>query len=195
MLRFSPEWWAFWAGVLAVGLTVAAAIAGLVAWYFSGIASEIKDARTNTLELAISKQQERAAMAEKDLLEIQERARPRTLDPDARKTIIEWLQIGSHDVPISIDFVSGSTSEPYDFAKAIADTLRAAKLTIATMDGGPAIGNPPRGLIIRISDVGGVEDQARSLQSALNAAGLNVRLAKDRQVKAGEIWLRVGLKP
>jgi hypothetical protein len=38
VVRFSPEWWAAWAGVSAVGLTIAAALAGVVAWHFSTIA-------------------------------------------------------------------------------------------------------------------------------------------------------------
>jgi hypothetical protein len=39
-VRFSPAWWAAWAGVSAVGCTFAAALAGDVAWHFSTIASD-----------------------------------------------------------------------------------------------------------------------------------------------------------
>ncbi len=45
-MRFSNEWWSYWAGVLAVALTAAAAITGLAAWYFANKASAEKDAAT-----------------------------------------------------------------------------------------------------------------------------------------------------
>jgi hypothetical protein len=122
----------------------------------------------------------------------------RTIDVDARGAIVERLGIGSPPrVPVLIEFVSGSTSEPYDFAKAIKDTLTAGGWKVSRMDGGPTIGNPPRGLIIRISDIGGVDDEAYVLQGALEAGGLSTtRLVKDRaRAKEDELFLMVGLKP
>jgi hypothetical protein len=194
-MRFSAEWWAFWAGVFAVGLTVGAALAGLVAWWFSNEASAESTARTRALELRVSEQQERAAIAERSLLELQERSRPRTIDADARATIVEFLDFGTHLAPVSVEFVSGSVAEPHDFAIALTEAIRAANWTVANISGEQFPSSPPRGLVIRISDVGGVEEQATQLQDALARAGLDPRLVKDRDVKVGEIRLRVGLKP
>lgn len=143
----------------------------------------------------LAEQQARAATAERDLLELKERARPRTVDPDARAAIRQFLSIGPHDTPVTIEFVSGSTSEPYSLAKQLAEILESTGWKVAALDGGPALGNPPSGLIVRISDTGGVEEQAIALQHALNRGGLECRLAKDRRVKDGQIVLLVGLKP
>ena len=64
-MRFSASWWSYWAGVSTVVLTIATAIIGLVAWYFSNKAAEEAETRTQTLELRVAQQQERAATAER----------------------------------------------------------------------------------------------------------------------------------
>ena len=75
------------------------------------------------------------------------------------------------------------------------DTVIKAGLKVDVFDGGPAVGNPPRGLIVRISDIGGVEDEAAALHQALSVAGLNPVIVKDRRVAVGKIILMVGIKP
>jgi hypothetical protein len=79
-MRFSPEWWTFWAGVWAVVLTAGAALAGIVSWYFSNKAASATEERTRALELRIAEQQERAAKAEQSLLKVQQAIKPRMLD-------------------------------------------------------------------------------------------------------------------
>jgi hypothetical protein len=44
-MRFSAEWWAFWAGISAVALTAAAALMGLISWYFN---TQVNSARDRT---------------------------------------------------------------------------------------------------------------------------------------------------
>jgi hypothetical protein len=88
-MRFSPEWWSYWAGVWAVAATAAAAIAGLVSWYFSQVVAEANDRRTAELELRIAEQRERAANAERDLLTLKREMAPRMLD---RVRFLEYLK-------------------------------------------------------------------------------------------------------
>lgn len=147
-------------------------------------------------EMELATQQERAADAERRLLELQEIARPRTIDADARAKIIESLQLGGQrDAPMVIEFVSGSTREPYNFAVAIRDVISAAGWPRPTLDGGPAVGAPPFGLSIRISDVGGVDEQATRVEQALASGGIPSIIVKDRRFTPGQITLMVGLKP
>jgi hypothetical protein len=164
-------------------------------------AREMEIARLNLeisqINLEAEQQREKTAMAERALLELQERARPRTIDAEGRKAIIDWLEIGGpYNAPIDFEFVGGSTTEPGEFTRALADVIRAAGWKVGIIDGGPALGTPARGVIIRISDIGGVDEQARTLQNALAKGGIDARLAKNRErFKPGEISVMVGLKP
>jgi hypothetical protein len=109
LVRFSLDWdwWSFWAGVLAAGLTVGAAFAGLVAWYASIRTSEAADARQKALELKVAEQQERAAKAEKALLDLQAAMGPRWLnfiqeDEESRvRKIAELKKYGGTTVAIA----------------------------------------------------------------------------------------------
>ena len=194
-MRFSADWWAFWGGVWAVGLTVAAALAGLVAWSASLITAKAAEERQQALELAVGQQTERAAKAEKDLFELKERARPRSLDTQAKTILLERLSIGQHAAPVLVEYVGGSTNEPSGLAQQLHDTLKEAGWPVSGLTGGPMFGNPPSGLVVRISDVGGVDEQAGALMASLEAAGFACKLGKARNFKPGTISLLVGLKP
>jgi hypothetical protein len=64
------EFWWFWFGIAAVGLTVAAAVAGVIALYFSVLMAREGAERTKALELDISTHQERVAQAERRAVEL-----------------------------------------------------------------------------------------------------------------------------
>jgi len=136
------------------------------------------------------------AAAKATLAELQERNRPRTLDADARSAILDTLSIGDRSRPITISFIS-STDEPGQFASALADLLKQGGWRVDGPHGGPMLGLPARGLIVRVSENSNAEVQALNLQHCLNAGGLGSRFAKipAASMSPDEIELLVGLKP
>ena len=178
-MRFSAEWWAFWAGVWVVGLTVAAAITGLIAWYFSNQASDEKDARlaifqdesrtavasaearaaearqraanaeqgaahalenaasaterTKKFELAAEEQRERAAKAEKDLLEVQQRLAWRTVTAEQEAILVGVLSSFKGQA-VTLFVISGS-EEISRFSRQLQAALEKAGLVVSRNDG------------------------------------------------------------
>jgi hypothetical protein len=188
-------WWFFWTGASAVGLTACAAVAGIASWYFGLQVTRENEARTQGMELRIAEQQERAAKAESALLELQERARPRTIDATARAAIIDMLRSSRPDGPIEMQFLGGSVKEPHDFARMIADVLKEAGWNVDRFSGGAISGSAFNGLVILVPEEGEAPTRAVVLQAALKAGGFPAILAKSRLVTQGEVMLRVGLKP
>ena len=186
------EWWSYWAGVLAVALTVAAAIAGLVAWYFGQTASDERNARAEAMELRIAEQQERAARAEKDLLDIQERARPRTLDPGARASLIDWLR--KTDANASVQLWSPSSPEPIAYKLQLRDAIIEAGWLVTKTTASPQMGNPTVGIKVWFRDAE-PPSVASLLHNALTQAGLDAKLERTNNAPPGETTLAVGLKP
>jgi hypothetical protein len=146
---------------------------------------------------SLAKQQERAANAERQLLELQERARPRTLDPHVRSALIENLRLGGFgDRSIDIEHVAGSAIEPAKFAKELIDTFREAGWKAAITDGFISFGAPPVGLSLRVPDAYGGSEKAFALAGAFESAGLSMPITRDKTMKeAGQVTLVVGLKP
>jgi hypothetical protein len=112
----------YWTGVLAVGLTAAAAATGVFFWYFSTSLASVKDAAFNRFKeeskVAVASANEKAAQATARALEAQlalEKFKaPRTLTPEQRDRIVDKLKQFSgteYDITISeyepeiLDFV------------------------------------------------------------------------------------------
>jgi hypothetical protein len=147
-------------------------------------------------KITLAEQQERAANAERALLGLQERARPRSIDPNARNLMISALELGSPSKSVSIMFVGGSVREPRDFAEQIRDMLTQAGWTITSFDGGPSLGAPPIGLTVRVPDMTGDVGTAAVLVDAFNRGGLNAAVVRDtRMTTPGDVRIMVGLKP
>ena len=85
------EWWSYWTGVSAAVLTASAALAGLLAWYFSLQVAREDAARQRAMELQIAAQQERAANAELALAKLQSAMADRRLSIEQRKRLTEML--------------------------------------------------------------------------------------------------------
>lgn len=88
------EWLAWWSGWWAVGFTILAALAGLIAWYWGNRAASEHEERTRLLEFNIAEQQERAAKAEMELLKIKERMTDRDFTGEERNILIAALKDG-----------------------------------------------------------------------------------------------------
>ena len=121
---------------------------------------------------------------------------PRGLDQSARATLLDALRTGRPDGPLAIRFVSGSSSEPADFARALADVIEEAGWTLNDGDSsGPTMGTPPVGLLVRVSDRGEVPRRAAALQEALNRAALGASIERLPDLREGAVELMVGLRP
>jgi hypothetical protein len=124
------------------------------------------------------------------------RVPPRTLDQSERATLLDALRTGRPDGPVAIRFVSGSSTEPADFARALADVIEEAGWTLNDGDSsGPTMGTPPVGLLVRVSDRGEVPRRAAALQEALNRAALGATIERLPDLRDGAVELMVGLRP
>jgi hypothetical protein len=121
---------------------------------------------------------------------------PRELEPAARATLLETLRENRPDGPVAIRFVRGATDEPAGFARALADVIEEAGWTLGEADNsGPTVGEPPVGLLVRVSDRGDRPRRAAVLEDALNRAGLGARLERSPAVRDGLVELMVGIRP
>lgn len=206
-------WWANNTGLLAAVFTAFAALLGVASWVLSGRVSDAKDAalvtyqenaskeldaekdRRGRMELALEQQKESTAKAQKELLEIQERARPRTIDDAARKAMVHWLEINPPTGTFRMMFVN-TTTEAADFSKAIEEVLTAARWKVSHRGGVAFLGRLPIGLRIWYSDKE-PSMAAIVLADAFQRAGFSSTFEKRAvtEVKIDETVLLVGAKP
>jgi hypothetical protein len=173
LMRFSPDWWAFWAGVWAVGLTAAAALAGIVAWYFSNVASAQDDARTRALELRIAEQQERAAKAERDLLALSKQIAPRRLTDGQRAVLIASLRAASSKKGSVVLTAAIGDGDALAYRSQIESVLREADWPIVQIREAQIGGlGGPMGLVLSLRDPSRPPPSAIALRDAFQAAGI-----------------------
>lgn len=145
---------------------------------------------------------QQAEQTKRQLTELQERARSRTIDSSARRAIIDRLlqsagQYSGGDfakIPVVVRYVQAASSEPREFAEAIAGTIREAGWEVPSIDSHPPIEQSLVGLVIQISDISGVENRATALQQALTGAGIAARAERTESRTAAVVFI-VGLKP
>jgi hypothetical protein len=124
------------------------------------------------------------------------RVPPRTLDAGDRATLLDALRSARPDGPVAIRFVSGSSSEPADYARSLADVIEEAGWTLGDAEStGPTMGTPPVGLLVRVAESGDVPRRAAALQEALNRAALGASIERTAGLRDGAVELMVGLRP
>ena len=188
-----------WNWVFKITAVIAAAITFVVgtgALFTERALGQRQTAQMLALQTELSDAKARQAGAERDLLVLQERAKPRTLSTAARSAVLENLRSHVPEGPLMIEFIGGSTTEPGSLADAIAATLREAGWTV-TLEGGPALGTPPTGIAILVSDTVPTPPRAAVLKAALDAASLQPLLKRSSRgdLKPGDVTLLIGLKP
>lgn len=189
-MRFSPEWWSYWAGIWAIGFTTAAALLGLVVWYFSNVVSERNAERTAGLEIKVSEQQERAAKAEAELLSLQTAIAPRRLSIAQRETLTAALR--GH--PAKLKVIRLGDSEAKALANDIIAALTAAGWSVSVVEVG--LLTPPRyGVSYAAGAPAGSElpTEIVALLVSLREAGIPASAAPEGFM--GGTPLVVGLKP
>ena len=110
----SAAWWAFWTGVFAAIFALASAIAGGAAFFARQAASRESAERTKQLELRVAEQQERAATAERDLLEIKERQNDRQFTDEQYLAVLGAFSRYSYKSKVELIFLDDA--EPKRFA-------------------------------------------------------------------------------
>ncbi|MDX2029227.1 MAG: hypothetical protein SF339_01060 [Blastocatellia bacterium] len=147
-------------------------------------------AEQQRVQTALAAQQERAAIAEKALLELQERIKPRTLTAEKRARILEILKPSPKGI-VKIAFAAND-NEALSLATQIAEVLVAAGWQASP--GGPTIeSTTPKGLgiFVRNEQTPG----AGALQHALAAVGFPAGGMTNPELPEGHIVLFVGQKP
>jgi hypothetical protein len=167
-------------------------------------AKDAAEAKTSQqgLEIQLAQQQERAATAEKFLLELRERMKPRFLTAEQIAFMVEEFKANPNAGEVNVQFLSGD-DESFDFAKQIAAALSAGGWRILGPTemgsslaylGGPA--GPAKGLFIGISDDPGfVPARARVLQRAFKGIGIAAPPLLGMGMPGDVMNLYIGAKP
>lgn len=138
-------------------------------------AAEIRE-RANRLEKEAAQQRERAAVAERTLLELKERTKPRALTADQRDILIGALR-NTVRGRVEIACISGD-SEGQALAEQIGDAFRQAGWPVAGV-GNVFFDEPkPKGIFLRVKSRAAVPAHTAGLQHAFATAGLNVPVAE-----------------
>jgi hypothetical protein len=171
--------------------------AALTIWLWratSGYQDAVKrdaDSRIVTLETNLSKQRELAAKAERDLLELQERLKPRTLSAEQRRTLVATLR-RARKGPVEIARLMGD-SEASAFGTQLNEALEAS----GWRTGGLSTvlpGEDVTGVVILISDAADPPAHTEAIEGALQSVGiLSVRRTRPG-VPEGTVRIWVGHK-
>jgi hypothetical protein len=120
---------------------------------------------------------------------------PRALDAAARARLLDTLRQTRPEGPLEIRFVSGGTNEPAAFARALADVIEEAGWPLGGDSSGAPVGEPPVGVLIRVSERGPVPARAEVLENALRQAGVEARLERLSTIGDAAVELMIGLQP
>jgi hypothetical protein len=135
------------------------------------VAADAK-ATQQRVEIELGLQQERAAAAEKELLELKERIKGRELTPSQKGSLSRALRDGTKGT-ITVS-CSNVTSEPCTFATQLVDALHESGWSVTfktnVMIMGPPGGSP---LLIQIQNKDRVPRRASALQKALQLVGFD----------------------
>jgi len=138
----------------------------------------------------LAKQQERAAVAERDLLDLRERLKPRVLSSTQRARLVESLkQISKESVEV---FQVEGDREVWEFAEQIAGAFRIAgwdSVSRSTM-----LGASLRGICIAVRDLENAPPHAAAIQHSFAAVGIEMP-GIEQAVPEGAVRIIVGTKP
>lgn len=118
----SAAWWAFWMGVLAAFFALMSAVLGGAAFFARQAASRESAERTKQLELRVAEQQERAATAERDLLEIKERQNDRMFTDEHYLSLVNAFSKYTHHPDVQLLYID--EREAKRFAELLADVFQ-----------------------------------------------------------------------
>jgi hypothetical protein len=162
----------------------------------AGLETDAANAKSaqQRVEIDLRKQEERAAKAEKDLLELKEKIKWRHIDLGQRKKLVAALT----SVPIKgiVDIISvAGDAEGFAFAGEIDSILKESGWTTTGVSQGIFGPSNPRGIELRVQDVRRAPAYAGFLQQKLTDAGISLVAGQNPTVAEGSVVLVIGTKP
>ncbi len=125
--------------------------------------------RAGALEVESARQRERAANAERTLLELQQRVQDRAISPAERTALISALRNTTGQIRVSC---VGGNPEPCAFARQLVEILRESGWNVSEFSEGVIfVGASPSGLILQVANAQRPPARAVVLQQALGEAG------------------------
>jgi hypothetical protein len=145
------------------------------------------------VELDLKKQEERTAKAETNLIELQERIKPRHLSKEQKDTLVGLL---SNQQPISpIVFWSMGVPDGEMLGKDFIEVFDKIKWEVTAHNSGTVFPDQQfAGVIIAIHSGDVDVPQAGALQKALEKIGIRAKGSVNPAVPAGTFELRIGVK-
>jgi hypothetical protein len=141
----------------------------------------------------VAQQEERAAKAEKALLELQERTRPRHLTSSQRAFLVKALAETKFKGIIEIQIPLGQ-AESHDFGLEISAVLKEAGWTAEINDRVMIVGTPPVNLILKVRVAESEPDRAIPLAQIFMDSGLPLTAQVDPSLPADKVVLLIGSK-
>jgi hypothetical protein len=152
-------------------------------------------ARVAAAELQVAAQRERAAKAEKDLLEVQEKIKPRRITPEQRDQLVMFLSQPPRG-KVDIMCVLGD-GEGLAFAEEVGQVLKASGWEIGS--GGVSQGafapSNPVGFGVLVHSSQSPPPRAISLIHAFRSVGLPLGGSEKKELDADAVQIIVGNKP
>jgi len=146
------------------------------------------------VEVEWAKQKERAAIAERELLELQERIKPRTISMAQRTRLMDILRQAPKG-PVSVTCVLGD-GEGFALAREIEQVLTASGWRV---EGGVTQGvfgpRNPIGTALAIHDPKTPPTHAAPLQHTFTSVGIPLLASASAEVPEGTVRIMVGNKP
>ncbi len=153
------------------------------------------DAKTaqQKVEIDLAKQQEKTAMAERSLLQLQRRIEPRRISADEKTRLVETLSRGPKG-KVSINCVLGD-GEGQAFANDIDGVLKASGWESTGVSQSAYSGGNPVGFGIIIRSAMNAPPYAIALQHAFFSVGIPLAGVENSQLPEGAVEIVVGNKP
>jgi hypothetical protein len=184
-----------WANVGVVVALAASFIFGGASIFLSRRLSNAKETLSREaqrkFDLALATQQERAAKAEKDLLELQNRLKPRILTSEQSNALITLLSSSKGTIEI---LCPPNNKEACDLAQAIASALKRTNWIVDRVVINP-FGAFPSGLTLAVRDKNSPGPDVGILQQAFSSVGFPAEGEFRSDLPQHKVILLVGPKP
>ncbi|MDO8680627.1 MAG: hypothetical protein Q7R30_19085 [Acidobacteriota bacterium] len=149
--------------------------------------------RTKAHEVELLRQQERAALAEKGLLELKQKVEWRSIGRTNGEPLIAALRVANPKGPVRIKCVLGDP-EGNEFATQLGGLLGAGGWTVVDTEQSVYVGGNPKGWGLAIRSNNAPPAHVATLRSAFAIAGFPLAIIEQPDVRDGEVVMLVGIK-
>jgi hypothetical protein len=143
-----------------------------------------------SVETEMAKQQERAAIAERSLLQLRESLKDRTISPAQHKILVEALR-GAPSGPVDVWWTASDT-DSFGLAKQMLEIFKEAGWPPATEHF--AAGGTGNGIFIAVHDRANAPAYAVSIQNAYRLIGIDMNGFSKADVPEGRVQIYIGHK-